>query len=93
MITLFHLSHLKSGLGCVGQSLGHKHVSGSSLQAMASFHAYLPNHEKFHVVILATACWAIRNVRNIITFDKYIFKITKCNLFLPYLFLLYCVGL
>jgi hypothetical protein len=41
---------------------------------MAWFHAYLANHEKFHVVILVFVCWPIWNMRNRITFDKYILK-------------------
>jgi hypothetical protein len=45
--------------GVLVKALGTNYMSGSFWQAMAWFHAYLANHEKFHVVILVFVCWPI----------------------------------
>jgi hypothetical protein len=37
---------------------------------MAWFHSLLPGFGKFHMVILASICWAIWNIRNRVTFDN-----------------------
>jgi hypothetical protein len=68
-------------------------VSGSFWQAIAWFHAYLPNNDKFHIVIVASVCWAIWNVRNRITFDKYILKSPSVIIFYSISLLLYWAGL
>jgi hypothetical protein len=66
--------------GVLGKALGTNLVPDSFWQAMVWFHNFIPHLEKFYIVILASVVWAIWNTRNRVTFDKYIIKISKCNL-------------
>jgi hypothetical protein len=45
--------------GVLGKAFDSAYVPNSFWQAMAWFHSYLPGLEKFHMVILASICWAI----------------------------------
>jgi hypothetical protein len=93
MITFFFTSSIRKVVWRVlGKALGTSHVPESFWQAIAWFHAYLPNNDKFHIVTLASVCWAIWNVRNRITFDKYILKSPSVITFYSISLLLYWAG-
>jgi glucose dehydrogenase len=60
---------------------------------MAWFHSFLPGFEKYHMVILASICWAIWNIRNRVTFDKFQLKSPGVITFYSISLLIYWVGL
>jgi hypothetical protein len=58
----------------LGKALDFVSVPISFWKAMAWFHSYMPGLEKFHMVILASICWSIWNIRNRVTFDNFHLK-------------------
>jgi hypothetical protein len=60
---------------------------------MAWFHSYLPGLEKFHMVILASICWSIWNIRNRVTFDNFHLKSPSVISFYFFSLLIYWAGL
>jgi hypothetical protein len=79
--------------GILGKALGTDCVPQSFWQAVTWFHVFMPKREKFHIVILATVCWAIWNTRNKVTFDKFVLKSLSVISFFSVSLLMYCVGL
>jgi hypothetical protein len=79
--------------GVLDKALGSNLIPGSFWQARAWFHNLLPGCGKFHVVILASICWAIWNVRNRITFDKFHLKSPSVISFYFISLLIYWAGL
>jgi hypothetical protein len=93
MITFFHCAISKVVWGVLSKALGTNLVPGSFWQAIASLYAHLPKCHKFHMVILDSVCWAIWNVRNRITFDKYTLKSPSVITFYSISLLIYWAGL
>jgi hypothetical protein len=60
---------------------------------MVWFHSFLSGFEKFHMVILASIYWAIWNIRNRITFDKFHLKSPSVITFYSISLLIYWAGL
>jgi hypothetical protein len=89
----FNCSTSKVVWGVLGKALGTDLVPGSFWQAMTWFHMHLPQCDKFHVVILSSICWAIWNVRNRVTFDKYNLKSSSVITFYSISLLIYWAGL
>jgi hypothetical protein len=61
--------------GVLGKALGSNLIPHSFWQAKGWFHTLLP--EKFHVVILASICWEIWNMRNRVR--QVPLEVSKCN--------------
>jgi hypothetical protein len=59
--------------GVLASAMGARCIPTSFWQAMA----YAPDFEKFYVIIIATFCWAIWNLRNKITFKKRILRLSS----------------
>jgi hypothetical protein len=76
-----------------GKALGSNSIPISFWQAMVWFHSLFPGFGKFHMVILASVCWAIWNIRNRVTFDKFHLKSPSVISFSSISLLIYWAGL
>jgi hypothetical protein len=68
-------------------------VPNNFWQAIAWFHSYIPHMEKFYVILIASICWIIWNIRNKVTFEKHILRSPSEISFFSISLMLYWAGL
>jgi hypothetical protein len=65
----FECANAKVVWGVLGKILGTEVCPMSLWQSITWLHCFYPHGKKFHMLLLATICWGIWNVRNKITFE------------------------